>query len=65
MSKVFSPEELTASVEFYNQFGYTAVSSTLSAEYLSDLRRIMIELIEVIEVEEVKILSNFHFSILT
>jgi ectoine hydroxylase-related dioxygenase (phytanoyl-CoA dioxygenase family) len=47
MSKVFSPEELTASVEFYNQFGYTAVSSTLSSEYLSDLRRIMIELIEV------------------
>ena len=47
MSKVFSPEELKASVEFYNEYGYTAVSSTLSAEYLSDLRRIMIELIEV------------------
>ncbi|MDB5227049.1 MAG: hypothetical protein JWN78_1242 [Bacteroidota bacterium] len=47
MSSVFSPDKISESLDFYNRNGYVAIKSSFSDEYLSHIREIMIDLIEV------------------
>ncbi len=47
MITVYQPDQLTESLQFYNEQGFVAIKSTLSEEYLQSLRQTMIELIEV------------------
>ncbi|MCB0507272.1 MAG: phytanoyl-CoA dioxygenase family protein [Bacteroidetes bacterium] len=44
---VFSADELQQALDYYNKNGFVAIDSTLDEHYLSELRKIMLELIEV------------------
>ena len=47
MTTVFTHQELGNSIDFYNSNGFVAIKSTLDEAYLSKIKSIMLELIEV------------------
>jgi len=47
MIPVFKPQQLTEAVRYYNEQGFVAIEGTFDDAYLSHLRSVMIDLIEV------------------
>jgi len=57
-TSVFTPDEISEALQFYNTNGYTAIKSTLSDDYLTEMRKIMIELVD--EEKESLNLENYR-----